>query len=422
MNIFKKYVYYDDNKTAKVISTTRFDVIKRESNDKIIETNTEINLNQIDISDRPDGLKLAYICNWEQHCGISTYSKFVLDKVKDRVNGYKIFSEYSTMGIESNDEISFCWKRGESLLKLVSEIRSYNPSVIMIQHEWGIFPNAAHFMLFITALKRLHVPIITVLHSVYDHQDKSIPMSILDNVIVHTESARTQLLNFKFKGNVYVIPHGCPDINTLPEVWNIFQNPYLLFGYGFGFKYKGVETAIDAIKYLKDSDPKFKDILYIYACSESANGKRIHENYYNILHKKVEENGLNDNIILLRGFLEPELLDTYLRTVKMVLFPYITDPNGVFGSSGAIKIAMSYNIPVIASKSNLFDDIDGYVKRTDGYIELAQEIDKIFSSEKYKQSVIDKSHEFIKLNTWDITADRYIDVLRKTVDQKGNSD
>lgn len=381
-----------------------------------MDKNANINLNER-LANDDKTIKLAYICNWNQQCGISTYSKFIFDELKDKVDEYKIFSEYpqnDQQRVEDDTDLIHCWKRGDNLRNLISKIKEYNPNFILIQHEWGIFPNAGYFMSFITQLKRMHIPTAVILHSVYDHPDKLIPLSILDNVIVHSVNAKNLLNKSKFRGNIFVIPHGCPDVKQYEEVWNIFQTPYLLFGYGFGFKYKGIEVAIDAIKYLKDTDPKFQNILYIYVCSESETNKGIHDNYYSILSEKVEKENLQDNVLLIKGFLEPEMLDIYLRTVKMVLFPYVSDPKGgVFGSSGAIKIAMSYNIPVIASTSHLFDDVDGYVLRANDYKELANEIDKLFSDGNYREKTINNAHEFISNNTWSISSDRYIDVIKQ---------
>jgi glycosyltransferase involved in cell wall biosynthesis len=307
-----------------------------DSKGHVTNTDDPISLYQrfIKKEDKDIPIKIGYVCNWNQQCGISTYSKFIFDELKLLVDEYKIFSELPFGQEEDTKEnIVYCWKRGEHLKKLLNEIKEYNPNFILIQHEWGIFPKAGFFMSFITELKRLHIPVIVALHSVYDHLDKIIPLSVLDNVIVHSDNARGLLKRLKFKGNVFVIPHGCPEVKKYEEVWNIFQTPYLIFGFGFGFKYKGVDIAIDAIKYLKETDEKFKDILYVYVCSESDTNKGIHEYYYNTLSEKVEKEGLEDNVLLIRGFLEDEMLDVYLKTVKMVIFPYISDPtNSVFGS------------------------------------------------------------------------------------------
>jgi glycosyltransferase involved in cell wall biosynthesis len=395
---------------VKVISSTKIDIINQDSKNKIVETDNEIILNQ-KVQKTDNTIKLAYICNWSQQCGISTYSKFIYDELKIRVDSSKIFSEQSH-GYVNDDEVSYCWKRGEILTNLIQELKDYEPNIILLQHEWGIFPNAGYFMSFITEVKRLGIPIITTIHSVYSHEDKLIPLSVLDNIIVHSKQAKELLEKSRFKGNVFVIPHGCPDISQKQEVYNIFQTPYLLFGYGFGFKYKGVEMAIDAVKFLKENDSKFKNILYIYVCSESENNKGVHENYYNILSNKVKDEGLEDNVLLIKGFLEPEMLDIYLRTVKMVIFPYISDPNGVCGSSGAIKIAMSYNIPVVASQSHLFDDVEGYVIRALDSRDLAKSIDELFSNTHYREQTINKAHQFISNNSWSISVDRYIEVIK----------
>lgn len=411
----KKYISYGKSRSVNVISTEDFESIG--SDESVVKTDVPVNLYQLVKKDTDiSKIRLGYICNWNQQCGISTYSKFIFDELKANISEYKIFSEVPFQEEELDDNISYCWKRGDNLKNLVSEIKEYNPNFLLLQHEWGIFPKAGHFMSFITEIKKLHIPIIVVLHSVYDHLDKIIPLSILDNVIVHSIAAKDLLKRIKFKGNVFVIPHGCPPVKKYDEVWNIFQTPYLLFGFGFGFKYKGIEVAIEAIKYLKDTDEKFKNILYIYVCSESDTNKGIHEYYYNILSSKVEEYGLEDNILLIRGFLEESMLDIYLKTVKMVIFPYISDKNNsVFGSSGAIKIAMSYNIPVIASSSNLFDDVDGYVIRIDNYKELASEIDKLFSSEEYRVKTIENAHKFIDDNTWEKSANKYLDAIINTI-------
>lgn len=404
----KKYILCGYDKLIKVISSTPFE----SPTGPVIETEEPVELNQI-FTPPNERIRLAYICNWGQKCGISTYSKYVRDALKFKVDHLKVFSEHAQKGAtEDSDYIQYCWRRGEPLNNLIDQLKNYNPDVILIQHEWGIFPNPAYFMGFIMALKQLNIPVVVVLHSIYKHLDKQLPLSVIDNVIVHSNEAKFTLIHTGYSGNVTVIPHGCPAINTQAPVYNIFKNPYLLFGYGFGFKYKGVEMAIEAIKFLKDTDSRYKDILYIYACSESENNKGIHDNYYNLLSEKVKAMGLETNVLLVKGFLEPTMLDIYLRTVKMALFTYVTEPSGVYGASGAIKIAMSYNLPVIASQSHLFDDIAGYVPRAANYKDLADNIDKLFIDRATRDKQINKQREYIKFNSWDKVTDRYVDVIK----------
>jgi len=403
-----KFVSFNKDNKISIISSVEF-----ENDSEIIKTRTDVDLfmkKEIAIND----LKLAFICNWNQKCGISTYSGFLLNSLKDKVTEYKIFSEYNTVEQPADDLVQYCWKRGEKLNDLYEAIKEYRPNCVIIQHEWGLFPNAAHFMKFITKLDALNISYLVTTHSIYEHLDKTIPLSIIKKAVVHTENAKEILDKSKFPGKITVIPHGCPAVNEYPELWNIFQNPYLVFGYGFGFRYKGVEVAIEAIHHLKTTDPKFSNIVYVYVCSENDQNLGVHNSYYESLSDKVKELGVEDNVILVRGFLSEELLSTYLRTVKMALFPYVMeDNNTVYGSSGAIKVAMSYGVPVIASNSHLFDDIDGVVTRITDYKELAAEIDKIFSNGIYREALIQKQKDYLISNSWDNVADMYIQALKE---------
>jgi glycosyltransferase involved in cell wall biosynthesis len=71
-------------------------------------------------------------------------------------------------------------------------------------------------------------------------------------------------------------------------------------------------------------------------------------------------------------------------------------------------VAMACNIPVIASSCHQFDDLEGVVPRPANFAELADEIDEVFSNEAYKKNILDKAKRYIKDNTWDASADRYI--------------
>lgn len=387
----KKYIYLEANKTVKLVSDTsiKVDGLTEIETDEDFKVNDIYNINN---------MKLAYVCNWKQLCGISTYA----EEIYNRLDCEKqIFSEIGS------DEagVQYVWERGKPLNQLLHSIIDYKATHVLIQHEWGIFPNVFYFMLFIQGLKNANIPVTVVLHSVYSHPDKMLPVAMLDNVIVHTETGKNTLLSGGYKGIINVIPHGCPPVNMETPVFNIFRTPYLVFGYGFGFKYKGIEVALDAIKLLKE---KYPNILYVYCCSESENNKGIHENYYNILQARVLELGLTDNVLLLKGFLPPPILNIYLRMVKLVIFPYIVDEDGAKGASGAIKIAMSYNVPVIASKSALFDDIEGNVIRISNEQKLATNIGRIFSNSQHRQALIEKAHQYVRENSWDTVAEMYM--------------
>jgi glycosyltransferase involved in cell wall biosynthesis len=102
------------------------------------------------------------------------------------------------------------------------------------------------------------------------------------------------------------------------------------------------------------------------------------------------------------------------------LFPYRSDAsNMVYGASGATRIAMACNIPVVVSRGHQFDDLEGILPRASNYEELALEIDKVFSNEEHRKSIIAKSKKYIDENTWTTVADKYLEIYNNVLPVAG---
>jgi len=370
----------------------------------------------------PKQMKIAIICNWKTPCGISTYSQFLVEALKLQVAEVKIFSEIESKADTSQDEadnVVRCWKRGDSMKSAINQIKNWKPDFVLIQHEFGIFPKATHFLKMIQGLE--HIPHALILHSVYgNHLDKTICTSVIKNIIVHSDTGKKALEDLGHTSNfIQVIPHGCVVYDNVEELWNVFGTPYAIVQFGFGFFYKGVDRAIEAIGHLKNSDPKFKDIFYCYLCSESVNAKGTHDQYHEYLENLIDKLDLHDNVAIIKKYHSEEIINNYLRTAKLALFPYVSDPkNVVFGASGAIRIAMANKIPVIVSESHMFDDMSGVIPRPASSLELAQEIDKIFSNVDYKNKLLENNRKYMSDNNWHKTAERYLTAIENILEKE----
>lgn len=351
-------------------------------------------------------LRIAVICNWGDRCGIATYTGFLLNALRDKVADLKIFAEHSEVAVDEEGVVR-CWKRGESMVAAIQQVLEWGPDLVFIQHEFGIFPKATHFLKMLEMLD--HVPYVITCHSVYEHLDKTVCTAYIKNMIVHSNHAKASLHRLGHTGNVYVIPHGCVVYQDVEPLWNLFQNDYTIIQFGFGFEYKGVDTAVEAIQKLKENDPKFKDIFYCYMCSESVHTRTLQERYYQQIRDRVKAMGLEENVVVMRGYLSEQHLCNFMRTAKLAIFPYKNNPNNVvYGASGAIRKAMANGIPIIASESHLFDDLENIVPRPSDADMLACEIDKVFSDEQHRISMINNNLQFVKDNNWVVTADRHL--------------
>lgn len=413
------FVSYDKHNIIRALSTTPIKI----GGQTTIQT-PEIQENQravgkkIALGTRNGLLRVALICNWGDKCGIATYTNHLVCPLRKRVN-LRIFAEEIITPNPAQDEtdgVVRCWKRGTSMAACIQKVLEWQPDIVFIQHEFGIFPKATHFLKMLELLE--NVPYVMTMHSVYEHLDKTICTAYIKNMIVHSEDAKQSLYRNGHLNNVNVILHGCVQYPDISELWNIFQNDYAIIQFGFGFNYKGVDVAIDAIHHLKQSSEKFKDIFYCYMCTESPHTRAIQQDYYNYLSEKVNSLGLQENVVIVRGFLSEKHISNFLRTAKLAIFPYKNDlTNVVYGASGAIRNAMANGIPIIASDCHLFDDVDGIVPRITSHIDLAEEIDHVFSSQEYRKSLVDRNLAFVRDHNWEATADQHLDVFRKIIEQ-----
>lgn len=354
----------------------------------------------------PKELKIAFVGVYRIKCGISTYSEWLFPEIAKHFGGYRIFAELDE-GAKEEPNVVRCWKRGTALTKLVEEIDKYEPDVVMIQHEYGIFPVARHWLAFIGEMQRYRT--YTTLHSIYRHKDKTVCEAALQNVFVHTNAgAKILKEEKKIKANVHVIPHLCLPNERNERFWNIYQSPHTLVQFGFGFKYKGWEQAIEVVNVLKD---EFPDLFFTGLFSESDQSKVMHDQYFYELMDHIKKLNLTKHIAIIRGYQSDETLDSYLRTNKVALFPYIENgEHTVFGCSGAARVAMRSGIPTIVTSVPLFDDLEGTCPRPKNVAEICDAVRLLFTEANARKQV-ELQNKFLTENSLENVAKRYTDIM-----------
>lgn len=363
-------------------------------------------------------LRVALVGNWKMRCGISTYAENLWPEVAKHLGDFKLFVEKNDLQTEdlkifgntilSEDQVVSCWKRGESLTNLIQEIKEYDPDIIWIQHEFGLWPNACYWLSFLNQLSDYRV--IVTMHSVFHHQDKTICEAAMPEIVVHLDGAKEVLkIEKEVSGKVYVVPHGCHPHDSTPKLWNYYKSEHTFMQFGFGFRYKGWELSIEAVSLLKE---KYPDVFFTGLFSESPFNKVDHQMYYNDLMEMVDALGVQENVAIIRGYQSDTTLDSYLRTNQATVFPYISHPaHEVFGVSGAARLAMSKGLPVVTTPVNHFSDLPSIKAATPA--DIAEALDNIFSNPQVKKEQIVKQFSYLNDNTWDKVALKYIGIFEK---------
>ena len=205
-----------------------------------------------------------------------------------------------------------------------------------------------------------------------------------------------------------MIPHGCFPSTSKEKFWNLYQSNHTLIQWGFGFRYKGLENALKIVCELKSEIP---DVFFTGLISETDGNKAFHDQYFHELSESIKKLGIGDNVGLVRGFQSPECLDSYLRTNRIALFPYIDNGNNtVYGCSGAARLSISKGIPVVASNVPLFDDLEGICPRPNTIQEYCDAIKILFNDANAEQQ-IKKRNQFLIDNSWERVAQKYLELL-----------
>jgi len=359
------------------------------------------------------GLKVAFVGNWKMQCGIATYSENLWPEVAKHVGDFRLFIEKNDAPTGPTnvigevaippDRVIQCWKRGEPLAELGKAIRAYDPDIVWIQHEFGIWPNAGYWLGLMNQLSNHRV--IVTMHSVFHHRDKTIVEAAMPEIVVHLEGARTVLKDEKgVPGKVHVIPHGCAPVSNVERLYNFYKSDHTFMQFGFGFRYKGWELSIHAADILRR---KYPDVFFTGLFSESPYNRVDHQVYFDELCALVDDLDLHSNVGLIRGYQSDIALDSYMRTNQVILFPYVSHPqHEVFGVSGAARLAMSKMAPVVTTSVNHFSDVP--TLKADTPEAIAEALDQMFSNAVARKEQVDRQLAYLNDNTWAKVALRYI--------------
>ena len=346
-----------------------------------------------------DEIKVDLITTWEIKCGIAEYSKFLKNEI-DMIN----FLRMRICPIKKPDS-------GNPLyfIKLIRIIK--NSQIIHIQYQPGIFGRMSilHFsfsyfpliMLILKLLKKNKIIITMHEFSLNSSTDKLMLkfLNFSDKLIVHNENLSKLLINHKIsKDKIVIIPHGTIQgkISNREECKKKLgiSNKRALTVFGFIHKNKGIDLLVDIL-------PKIdKDVILLIV---GAPRLQINNDYYSYLRKKSSNLNLQERVRFL-GFIKEEEFPVVFNATDIAIFPYRW-----IIVSGALHIALGYEIPVIASDldyfkevKNRYDCIELFKKNNRD--DLCEKIQKLLINEKKQKYLKKRCKKFYEKTSWKTAA------------------
>lgn len=227
-------------------------------------------------------------------------------------------------------------------------------SLVLIQHEFGLFNNQQEALL--DMLRIIHVPVMMTFHTVLpnpsDEQRAYLQQlsGLCNTIIVMTKSAASVLEHeYHLHTPIAVIQHGThlieyKDKDTLKRKYG-FTGKSVLATFGLISSGKSIETTLQALPAIALENP---DVLFlIIGRTHPTVAQTEGEAYRNMLQEMVTEKQLNSHVRFINGYIPlPELLD-YLQLTDIYLFTSKDQNQAV---SGTFSYALSCGCPIISTR------------------------------------------------------------------------
>ena len=326
-------------------------------------------LAQVDISDvmmaresdaRPIK-RIAMIGNFlPRQCGIATYTTDIYRAFESRFPHVEMSVWAMNDGANRYDypdavKGSIDADNPESYRAAARDIEAFDPDMLWIQHEFGIFGGAAGNYL-LPLLDRLTCPIAVAMHSVLrepDPEQRRVTEALIarcDLIIVMANEGRRILAQIygADPARIAVIPHGIPDrpfAPTGPMKERLgFAGREVILTFGLLSPGKGIETMIEAMPAVVE---RFPQALYVVVGATHPH-LIAHEGeaYRERLIAQAAELGVADHLHWVNTFLETEELLDYLEAADVYVTPYL-NPQQI--TSGTLSYAVGLGKPVVST-------------------------------------------------------------------------
>jgi len=208
---------------------------------------------------------------------------------------------------------------------------------------------------------------------------------LLDNIFVHTEQMRRELLtDFQVpERKITVIPY--PINNSVPETeltpaqarakLGLSSGDKVMLFYGYIAPYKGLEYLVEALALLNDPGHAFRVIV--------AGNPKGTEDYWEKIRQRIISAGLENKVLQRIGFVPDEDTEIYFKAADVFVLPY----THIF-QSGVLFLGYNFGLPVIATdvgslREDIIEGETGYVCKPKDAAELARCIQCHFRSPLY---------------------------------------
>jgi glycosyltransferase involved in cell wall biosynthesis len=314
-------------------------------------------------ADKPKPLRVAMWTPWRVRCGISDYSRHLVEALRVRPE------DVAELRIVEPPAEAAPAGTGAALRRYLAEERRYGrlgaqlnhtadapADVAHIQHQYFFFGGVAPHKNHAAALLRaVRVPLVMTVHEIAAPSEGASPLlraalartnraNLLDprirRLLVHTEADRAALCDLGVASSrIQVVTHGVPAVPQMPDREEARRalgvaGRHVLTLFGFLSTKKGHDVALAALRHLPE------DALLLLAGDRHPDD---HTDYVPSLRARIEAQGLGVRVRI-TGYLPVDQIPVVMAATDVALAPYLQS-----SGSGSLANLLAHGRAVVAS-------------------------------------------------------------------------
>jgi glycosyltransferase involved in cell wall biosynthesis len=286
----------------------------------------------------PELKRVAFIGNYlPRKCGIATFTSDLAEAFSDQ------FPEIQTMTLAMNDTEEGYAYPSQVRYEISQDgrldyehaahfLNQQAVDIISLQHEYGIYggPAGSHIL---TLLRNVTAPVVTTLHTILENplpEQYRVMKEIikLSNRMVVMSQRSVKLLQEVYNApleKIDLIPHGIHDVPFVDpgfhkDKFNA-EGKFVILTFGLLSGNKGIEYVIEALPEVVE---RYPNVIYVVLGSTHPHvvleeGERYRES----LQARVNELGLQENVLFLDQFVNLKDLKEFIGAADIYITPYL---------------------------------------------------------------------------------------------------
>jgi polysaccharide biosynthesis protein PslF len=368
------------------------------------------------------GVRFGFVSTFPPtQCGIATFSAALaahIDRSGSSVGIVRVVDEPQ----EQASPVVHQWVRDRAGSYFAAARELDQLDVVVVQHEYGIFGGADGEDI-LDLVEQLHVPIVTVLHTVLTHPTPNqhrivAELAVRSSALVTmTETGRDRLVSLwdVDPATVFVIPHGAEDNRSQFESRrSVIPTRPTVLTWGLLSPGKGIEWALLALAELKDTVelPHYSVVGRTHPRVLEREG----EAYRDRLVAMAADLGLARSVTFDGRYLSNTELRRVVRKADVVLLPYDSREQV---TSGVLTEAVAAGKPVISTSFphavELLSDGAGLLVPQGDSVAMAAALRTVLTDRDARAVMGHKARRLADSVLWTTVANNYVDLSRSLI-------